>query len=185
MTDDLVERLRESAVYWDEFGFHVTAQRDREAADRIELLERLVSYLAGANKDHVRVMLAGNPIVCGEIISKSLAALGGKKWLALLLKRLREDAPRWARDEKGMLAKQLEAAADRIEELEQQITGLESVVEELIDEDAADRIEELEYALRSIAEVPIGAEIPDRTTIWGFAKHMQETAKDALREETR
>jgi hypothetical protein len=35
-----------------------------------------------------------------------------------LVKRLREDAPRWARDEKWMLAKQLEAAADRIEELE-------------------------------------------------------------------
>jgi len=35
-----------------------------------------------------------------------------------LVKRLREDAPRWARDEKWMLAKQLEAAADRIEKLE-------------------------------------------------------------------
>ena len=49
-------------------------------------------------------------------------------------------------------------------------------------EEAADLIEGLEYALRSIAEVPIGAEIPDRTTIWGLAKHMQETAKDALKE---
>ena len=47
---------------------------------------------------------------------------------------------------------------------------------------AADRIKLLEYALRSIAEVPLGAEIPDRTTIWGLAKHMQETAKDALKE---
>jgi hypothetical protein len=47
---------------------------------------------------------------------------------------------------------------------------------------AAARIEELEYALRSIAEVPIGAEIPDRTTIWGLATYMQETAKDALEE---
>jgi hypothetical protein len=47
---------------------------------------------------------------------------------------------------------------------------------------AADRIELLRYALRSIAEVPIGAEIPDRTTIWGLAKYMQETAKDALKE---
>ena len=49
-------------------------------------------------------------------------------------------------------------------------------------QDAADRIELLEYALRSIADTPIGAEIPDRTTIWGLAKHMQETATDALKE---
>jgi hypothetical protein len=47
---------------------------------------------------------------------------------------------------------------------------------------AADRIEGLEYALRSIAEVPLGAEIPDRTTIWGLAKYMHETATDALKE---
>jgi hypothetical protein len=47
---------------------------------------------------------------------------------------------------------------------------------------AADRIEFLECALRSIAETPIGAEIPDRTTIWGLAVYMQETAKDALKE---
>jgi hypothetical protein len=46
---------------------------------------------------------------------------------------------------------------------------------------AADRIERLEYALRSIAETPIGAEIPDRTTLWGLAVHMRETAKDALK----
>jgi hypothetical protein len=46
---------------------------------------------------------------------------------------------------------------------------------------AADRIEFLEYALRSIAETPIGAEIPDRTTIWGLAVHMREAAKDALK----
>ena len=52
----------------------------------------------------------------------------------------------------------------------------------LMREAAADRIEELEYALRSIADTPLGAEIPDRTTIWGLAKHMQETAKDALKE---
>ena len=52
---------------------------------------------------------------------------------------------------------------------------------ELIDAAAA-RIKKLEYALRSIAEVPIGAEIPDRTTIWGLATYMRETAKDALKE---
>lgn len=47
---------------------------------------------------------------------------------------------------------------------------------------AANRIEDLEYALRSIAEAPLGREIPDRTTIWGLAVHMQETAKYALKE---
>lgn len=43
MTDDLVERLRESAVYWDNCGFHFTAKRDREAADRLEELDREIS----------------------------------------------------------------------------------------------------------------------------------------------
>ena len=43
-----------------------------------------------------------------------------------------------------------EAAADRIEQLEQQVAELASVVEELIDEDAAARIEELEGAIRQI-----------------------------------
>jgi hypothetical protein len=47
---------------------------------------------------------------------------------------------------------------------------------------AAARIESLEYALRSIAETPIGAEIPDRTTIWKLAVYMRETATDALKE---
>ena len=51
-----------------------------------------------------------------------------------------------------------------------------------IGDEAADLIEQLEYALRSIADTPIGAEIPDRTTIWGLAVHMRETAKDALKE---
>jgi hypothetical protein len=45
-----------------------------------------------------------------------------------------------------------------------------------------EKIERLEYALRSIAETPIGAEIPDRTTIWGLAVYMRETATDALKE---
>ena len=47
---------------------------------------------------------------------------------------------------------------------------------------AADRIEELEAALRLIADTPIGKEVPDRTTTWGLAFHMQQTAKDALEE---
>lgn len=41
-------------------------------------------------------------------------------------------------------------AADRIEELEQQIAGLDSVVQELIDEDKNERIEELERQLSLI-----------------------------------
>jgi len=49
--------------------------------------------------------------------------------------------------------------------------------------DLYDRIEIFEYALRSIAEVPLGKEIPDRTTIWGLATYMQQAAKDALGEE--
>ena len=56
---------------------------------------------------------------------------------------------------------------------------------EFIKEEAADHIENLQYALRSIAETPIGAEIPDRTTIWGLAVHMRETATDALKEGNR
>jgi hypothetical protein len=51
--------------------------------------------------------------------------------------------------------------------------------------DAVDHIENLQYALRSIAETPIGAEIPDRTTIWGLAVHMRETATDALKDGNR
>jgi hypothetical protein len=43
-------------------------------------------------------------------------------------------------------------------------------------------IKHLERALRSIADTPLGAEIPDRTTIWGLAKYMHETATDALKE---
>ena len=83
------------------------------------------------------------------------------------------------------------AAADRIEQLEK-YASLHAKCEQASLEleqklmnrlrDAHKRIEELEYALRSIAETPIGAEIPDRTTIWGLAVYMRETAKDALKE---
>ena len=71
MTDDLVKRLRKLST-WSETGWFATLN---EAADRIEELETLVSYLAGTNTDHVRVILAGNPIVCSEITAKALAAL--------------------------------------------------------------------------------------------------------------
>jgi prefoldin subunit 5 len=40
MTDNLVKQLRESAVGWDGLGFHVDAKRDRDAAARIEQLEK-------------------------------------------------------------------------------------------------------------------------------------------------
>ena len=72
MSDDLVKRLRDSE--------HPDPLDDlrNEAADRIEQLEALVSYLAGTNKDHVKVMLAGNPIVCDEIMSNARAALEKK-----------------------------------------------------------------------------------------------------------
>jgi len=52
---------------------------DIEAADRIEELEALVSYLAGTNTDHVSVLFCGNPIVCSEIVAKARVALGEKK----------------------------------------------------------------------------------------------------------
>jgi hypothetical protein len=48
--------------------------------------------------------------------------------------------------------------------------------------EAASRIEQLEAALRAIAEAPVTWEIPSRTTVWGLAVQMQETAKDALKE---
>lgn len=68
--------------------------------------------------------------------------------------------------------------------LEDQGAGAKSVIERTKKtlHQAYQRIEHLEYALRSIAEVPIGAEIPDRTTIWGLATYMHETATDALKE---
>lgn len=40
MTDDLVKRLRESAEDWDDIGVHANGKQDREAADRIEELEK-------------------------------------------------------------------------------------------------------------------------------------------------
>ena len=44
------------------------------------------------------------------------------------------------------------------------------------------KIAQLEAALRAIAEAPVTWEIPSRTTIWGLAVQMQETAKAALKE---
>jgi hypothetical protein len=60
--------------------------------------------------------------------------------------------------------------------------GYDTIAGFKIKQECADRIEHLEYALRSIAETPIGAEIPDRTTIWGLATYMREIATDALKE---
>jgi len=42
MTDDLVKRLRESAEEWDDCKEAFNAAQDREAADRIEELEKRV-----------------------------------------------------------------------------------------------------------------------------------------------
>jgi hypothetical protein len=68
--------------------------------------------------------------------------------------------------------------------LEDQGAGAKSVIERTKKtlHQAHQRIEELEYALRSIADTPIGKEVPDRTTTWGLAFHMQQTATDALKE---
>ena len=68
--------------------------------------------------------------------------------------------------------------------LEDQGAGAKSVIERTKKtlHQAYQRIEHLESALRSIADTPIGFEIPDRTTMWGLAVHMQETAKAALKE---
>jgi len=49
-------------------------------------------------------------------------------------------------------------------------------------DDLHERIRQLEAALRAIAEAPVTWEIPSRTTVWGLAVQMQETAKDALKE---
>ena len=75
-TQDAADRIEELERQTEELSAVVEELIDKNAADRIKLLEGLVSYLAGTNKDHVRVMLAGNPIVCDEIIAKSRAALG-------------------------------------------------------------------------------------------------------------
>jgi hypothetical protein len=75
MSDDLVKQLRNRADRCMKYGYEEHSKIDTEAADRIEQLEALVSYLAGTNKDHVKVMLAGNPIVCDEIMSNARAAL--------------------------------------------------------------------------------------------------------------
>jgi len=69
---------------------------------------------------------------------------------------------------------------DLVERLQLEAMCSDYHVDEL--NEAANRIEHLEYALRSIADTPIGAEIPDRTTIWGLATYMRETATDALKE---
>ena len=47
------------------------------------------------------------------------------------------------------------------------------------------KIARLEGALRAIAHAPVHAEIPDRATMWRIAVQMQETANDALKEETK
>ena len=72
---DIVERLRKDDLY-DAFNADALCN---EAADEIEKLRRLVSYLAGTNTDHVRVALAGNPTVCDAIVAEARAAQGEKE----------------------------------------------------------------------------------------------------------
>lgn len=74
---DIVERLRGVAHTYDDHGVH--SDTELEAATEIEKLRRLVSYLAGTNTDHVRVALAGNPIVCDAIVAEARATLGEKE----------------------------------------------------------------------------------------------------------
>jgi predicted nucleic acid-binding Zn-ribbon protein len=74
-----------------------------------------------------------------------------------LVKRLRVNhSSTWKKHEPDIVFEMYESdrytAADRIEELEKQITELASVIEELVDKDAADRIERLERALHRIEE---------------------------------
>ena len=74
---DIVKVLRgKYALDYDE---KTLDQFCNEAADEIEKLRRLVSYLAGTNTDHVRVALAGNPIVCDAIVAEARAALREKE----------------------------------------------------------------------------------------------------------
>lgn len=54
MSDDLVTRLRGAAEGFDEVEMYVSAQRNREAADRIERLEAEVRYLNASSLSLVR-----------------------------------------------------------------------------------------------------------------------------------
>ena len=51
MTDDLVKRLRESAEEWDDCEEAHNAFQDREAADRIEQLEKGFRDILKSNDD--------------------------------------------------------------------------------------------------------------------------------------
>ena len=81
---DIVERLRATDDYEEIFDhlnrpYGLIKSMPHIAADEIEKLRRLVSYLAGTNTDHVRVALAGNPIICDAIVAEARAALGEKE----------------------------------------------------------------------------------------------------------
>jgi hypothetical protein len=74
-------------------------------------------------------------------------------------------------------------AADRIEELEKQITELASVIEELVDKDAADRIELLEAALVVFAKRSEWYDEgePDNLSDWDKEAKPRITIKDLRR----
>ena len=48
------------------------------SAAYVATLERIAGYIAGTNTDHVRVALAGNPIVCDSIINDASAVLASR-----------------------------------------------------------------------------------------------------------
>jgi ABC-type protease/lipase transport system fused ATPase/permease subunit len=98
MTDDLVKRLRESAVGWDELGFHVDAKMDRDAANRIEELEAALRkcefIVARAQKENeidtewkgsktrqvkARAVASRCGMLLGEIRKHVRSALGGEE----------------------------------------------------------------------------------------------------------
>lgn len=151
MTDDLVKRLRESAVYWDECGFHLTAKRDRDAADRIEELER-------------HVELRDRFLVENDLWEKF--AKGADEMTDDFAKRLREP-PIIYHSTHGLIVfdepdETCKEAADRIEELQDIIARIQ-YTNLRRDMNLAKRTKEIDKLCK-------------------LAKHMQETARDALKE---
>jgi len=114
-----------------------------------------------------------------------------------------DDLVKWLRETEDELygATRCREAADRIEQLTERIRSSEKNLNEIVngdlrlaektgtkvryspaDERLVERVRKMEAALRAIAEAPVTWEIPSRTTVWGLAVQMQETAKDALKE---
>jgi len=86
-----------------------------------------------------------------------------------LVKLLREEAAQWAHPN-TTIEKQ---AADRIEEHEQQIEGLASVIQELLDKDKDARIQKLEKALLEISSA-----VGDPSAYWIARAALEEKTDD-------